>query len=143
MSLCSSWKEEGWCKSHVATRHCAVLLPLPGCHNCAIQESAFVILRSLQRWWLYETMPHLGSCLCKEVALQSAPLQEGVRVSHAHGHCDIYGALAAFLSGSLLLIYAFEFLSPVCKKDYKACTINLLVLIQRLSCAKPFYCYQH
>lgn len=122
--------------------------PLPGCHNlsatfCAIQESAFVILRSLQRLWLYKTMPYLGSCLCKGVALQSAPLQEGDRVSHPHGHWDIYGALAAFLSGSLLLIYAFEFLSLVCKKDYKACTVNLLVLIQRLSCAKPFYCYQH
>lgn len=53
------------------------------------------------------------------------------------------GHLAAFLSGSFLLIYAFEILSLVCKKDYKACAINLLVLIQRLSCAKPFYCYQH
>lgn len=51
--------------------------------------------------------------------------------------------LAAFLSGFFLLIYALEILSLVCKKDYKACTINLLVLIQWLSCAKPFYCYQY
>lgn len=53
------------------------------------------------------------------------------------------GHLAAFLSGSLLLINVLEILSVVHKKDYKACTINLLVLIQWLSCAKPFYCYQY
>lgn len=88
-------------------------------------------------------MPYRGSCLCKQVALQSAPLQEGHWVSHPQRHWDIYRALAAFLSGSLLLIHALEFLSPACKKDYKACTINLLVLIQWLSRAKPFYCYQY
>lgn len=44
---------------------------------------------------------------------------------------------------AFLLIYALDVLSVVCKKDYKACTINLLVLIQWLSCAKAFYCYQY
>lgn len=40
------------------------------------------------------------------------------------------GHLAAFLSGSLLLINVSEILSLVHKKDCKACTINLLALIQ-------------
>ena len=63
------------------------------------------------------------------------PICRGTRIFMGH--------LAALLSGSLPLIYALEILSLVCKKDYKACTINLLILIQWLSCAKPFYCYQY
>lgn len=89
-----------------------------------------------------ETAPYPGFCLQIHGA-ESILLPEGHWVPLLQRHGDIYGAPAAFLSRSFLLIYALEFLSSVCKKDYKACTINLLVLIQWLSCAKPFYCYRY
>lgn len=58
------------------------------------------------------------------------PFQKVIGFPFCSGTRIFMGHLAAFLSGSLLLINVSEILSLVHKKDCKACTINLLALIQ-------------
>lgn len=88
-------------------------------------------------------MPYLDPVSASRWSYKWHPFQKVTGFPFCRGTRIFMGHLAGFLSGSLLLINVLEILSLVHKKDCKACTINLLVLIQWLSCAKPFYCYQY